>query len=153
MLAGTRTDLDQSVDRGLLDKRRTLWNQMSARAAEVARAPTASPLSGAARDAAALDDLSVQLQVAEAQIRASAPRYVELIQRQPATPEQLQHDLLDPNTVLLEFALDEPSSWLWCVTSNAFESFKVGPQSEINAASRHLYDLLAIRQAQSDNPP
>ena len=149
MLAGAHTDLDQSVDRALLDKQRALWAQMSARAAEVARTPSASSSSGAtaARGAAALDDLSVQLQLAEAQIRAASPRYVELVEPKPATPEQLQHDLLDRDTVLLEFALDEPNSWLWSVTIDAFESFKLGPRAEIDAASRRLYDLLAARQS------
>lgn len=147
MLAGARTDLAQSVDRALLDKQRALWAQMSARAAEAARTTTASSSSGAAAGgAAALDDLSVQLQLVEARIRADAPRYVELVEPQPLTPEQLQHELLDADTVLLEFALDEPYSWLWSVTNNAFESFKLGPRSEIDATSRHLHDLLAARQ-------
>lgn len=146
MLDQARSDLGQGVDQTLIEKRRELWSRMAARAAEAERAPvaSASPATGAA-----IDDLEVQLRLAEAEIRAAAPRYVDLVEPQPVTLEQLQRELLDANTVLLEFAPGDLHSWLWSVTDNAFDSFELAPVSEIDAAARRLYELLTARQQKS----
>jgi len=149
MLEQARSDLREGVDQALLEKRRALWSQMTARAAAAERAPAASPSSNAG---AAIDDLAVQLQLAEAEIRAAAPRYVELVEPEPVSRQHLQHDLLDANTVLLEFAPGEAHSWLWSITDKSFDSFELPPLAEIDAAARHLYELLTARQPKNGIP-
>ncbi len=141
MLQQARSHLEQGVDPALIEKERSLWSQVSARAAQAERAAAVSRVTGAA-----IDDLSVQLQLTEAQIRAAAPAYVDLVEPQPVGREQLQHALLDADTVLLEFAPGEAHSWLWAVTPTTFDSYELPGRAEVEMSARRLYELLTARQ-------
>ena len=66
-----------------------------------------------------LESLTAEYQQVQAQIRASSPRYAALTQPEPLTAARIQQEVLDDETVLLEFALGETQSWLWAVTKSA----------------------------------
>jgi CHAT domain-containing protein len=90
--------------------------------------------------------LAARLHVAEAKLRASSPRYVDLVEPLPVAASELQQRLLDSDTVLLEFVLGDAQSWLWAITQGTFDSYKLPPRAEIDAAARRMYDLLTARQ-------
>src|SRR5262249_16084254 len=81
-----------------------------------------------------------------AQIRAASPNYAALTQPQPLSAAEIQRQLLDENTGLLEFALGEKRSWLWAVTPQSRDSYSLPPENSIEAASRNAYNLLTSRQ-------
>ncbi len=78
--------------------------------------------------------LLVQLDQLEAQIRLTSPRYADLKYPEPLTLQQIQQQVLDDDTVLLEYALGEESSYLWAVTKNSITSYQLPKRSEIEAA-------------------
>jgi hypothetical protein len=43
---------------------------------------------------------------------------------------------LDKSTLLLEYALGEPHSYLWVITSDAIRSCELAPRHHIEAAAR-----------------
>jgi hypothetical protein len=58
-----------------------------------------------------INDLETNLQAIESQIRATSPRYAALTQPKPLSASEIQQEVLDQNTVLLEYALgDLPKS-------------------------------------------
>jgi CHAT domain-containing protein len=152
MLADGRSDVTGGIDRALLDRRRVLWSRMSARATAAERAE-GDPTAVRPPDRAAIDDMAAELQVIEARIRSASQPYVALVEPRPIAPQEVQHTLLDGQTVLLEFALGDEQSWAWAITADTFQSYKLAPRSEIDAAARRVYGLLASRQAAVRTPP
>ena len=69
----------------------------------------------------------------------------------PLRADEIQRRLLDENTVLLEYALgtagdaESDRSFLWLVTSTGVESYSLPKRSDIEAASKRVYDLLTAR--------
>jgi CHAT domain-containing protein len=87
----------------------------------------------------ALSSADAGYQDVQARIRAASPRYAALTQPQSLTTQQIQHEVLDANTVLLEFALGDRRSWLWAVTPEAVTSVPLPPRADIETAAR-AYD-------------
>jgi WD40 repeat protein/CHAT domain-containing protein len=77
-----------------------------------------------------------KLDQVEAQIRISSPRYADLKYPEPLTLSEIQQQVLDEETVLLEYALGEEQSYLWVVTKNSLNSYILPKQSEIEAAAK-----------------
>jgi CHAT domain-containing protein len=145
-LVESNADIRQGVDPQLLERERALQRQLNAKAA--AR-KNAFDNKGAEVIAIAFDteiaELTSRYQEVDAQVRASSPRYAALTRPEPLAVPDIQR-LLDQNTVLLEFALGEKRSWLWMVTPGAITSYQLAPRSEIEKATRRVYELLTARQ-------
>ena len=83
-----------------------------------------------------------QLEELEAEIRGRHARYGALSQPRTLSASEIQ-GLLDPDTVLLEYALGEERSYLWAVTSTSIRSFELPARREIEAAAREAYRELS----------
>jgi CHAT domain-containing protein len=95
-----------------------------------------------ASDSAKLDALMNQHEEIQAQIRAGSPRYAALTQPATLSLAELQGQLLDDNTLLLEYALGEECSYLWAVTPTSLESYDLPGRAEIESAVRRFHGLL-----------
>jgi CHAT domain-containing protein len=146
-LAESNAEIRQGVDPQLLDRERALQRQLNAKAA--ARA-NVSQNKGAEELAATFDkeiaELTDRLSEVEAEIRASSPRYAALTLPEPVTVAEIQRDLLDQDTVLLEFAFAGGQAWLWVVTRDTLISYNLPIPARINSASRRIHELLSARQ-------
>ena len=146
-LTESNAEIRQGVDPRLLERERALQRQLNAKAA--ARA-NASKNKGAEELAAEFDkeiaELTASYREVEAQIRASSPRYAGLTQPEPITVAEIQRDLLDQDTVLLEFALIGRQGWLWAVTRDTLISYQLPSPARIDATSRRIHELLTARQ-------
>ncbi|HWO01233.1 MAG TPA: CHAT domain-containing tetratricopeptide repeat protein [Blastocatellia bacterium] len=143
MLVEAHADIRQGVDPTLLERERSLQQLISAKAESQMRL-----LSGkhtdqqAARAASEVATLVTQYQEVETQIRQSSPRYAALTQPQPLGLKEIQQQVLDDETVLLEYALGEERSYLWVATSASLRSYELPKRAEIEKAARALYALL-----------
>jgi CHAT domain-containing protein/tetratricopeptide (TPR) repeat protein len=146
LLATSGVDIHQGVDPALVARERTLrWN-LNAKAALLT-----SQLTGR-RDPGRLaslekqiEDLSVELRDTTTRIRQESPGYAALVAPQPLTAAQLQV-LLDPDTVLLEYALGEAKSWMFALTDAGLETFELPSRERIEDLARSLYRQLTARQ-------
>ncbi|MEA5472356.1 CHAT domain-containing tetratricopeptide repeat protein [Spirulina sp. 06S082] len=76
-------------------------------------------------------------------IRRTSPRYAALTQPQTLTLEEIQAQIRDRNTLLLEYFIGEKQSYLWAVTPDSIQSYTLPGRSEIkNAAFNFRQDLL-----------
>ncbi|NES25305.1 MAG: CHAT domain-containing protein, partial [Symploca sp. SIO3E6] len=76
------------------------------------------------------------------QIRATSPKYAALTQPQPLTLKQIQQQVLDEDTLLLQYSLGEERSYLWAVTNNSINSYQLPPRKEIETAAQQFVELL-----------
>jgi Uncharacterized protein conserved in bacteria len=84
------------------------------------------------------DDLQNEEVSIENQIRAESPRYKALTSTQPLTLVQVQQQVLDEGTALLEYSLGPEASYLWAVTRDAVRLFKLPARAELNAQADEL---------------
>jgi CHAT domain-containing protein/predicted negative regulator of RcsB-dependent stress response len=146
MLAEAYVDIHQGADPKLLQRERILQQQLRARSKyqlELLTGPHAPEQADAV--ARELQGLTAQYEETEAQIRTTSPRYAALTQPVPLDLEQIQQQVLDADTLLLEYSLGEERSYLWCVTASSLASFTLPKRAEIEQAARRVHELLTAR--------
>jgi CHAT domain-containing protein/tetratricopeptide (TPR) repeat protein len=146
-------DLRAGVDPVLLARERDLREQIN-RAAE--RRVESLKGTRTANQAQAVTEeirrLSGQLQEIQAQIRDTSPRYASLMYPQAASLSALQKQVLDEDTILLEYALGDERSTVWMATPGRLESHRLPPRREVEAAARRVYELLAGQEKRGRDP-
>jgi CHAT domain-containing protein len=78
-------------------------------------------------------------------VESKSPQYASLKRPRPVTAAEVQQQLLDQDTVLLEYSLGAERSFLWAITRSQFASYQLPKRAEIEAAARQVYDLLTTR--------
>ncbi|WP_392534355.1 CHAT domain-containing protein [Nostoc sp. C117] len=74
-----------------------------------------------------------QYQQVQTQIRATSPHYAALTQPQPLSLAQIQQQVLDEDTLLLEYSLGENRSYVWAVTNKSITSYELPKRADIEA--------------------
>jgi CHAT domain-containing protein len=74
-----------------------------------------------------------QYQTVQDSIRAKSPKYAALKYPQPLTLVQVQQQLLDLDTTLLQYSLGKDKSYLWVVSRDGFQSHVLPSEKEIEA--------------------
>jgi CHAT domain-containing protein/tetratricopeptide (TPR) repeat protein len=80
-----------------------------------------------------------------ANIKISDPRYAALTQSLTLTARELQTEILDSDTLLLEYSLGKDRSYLWAVTKSEIKGYELPSQAEIEKQTRNIYSLLTAR--------
>jgi len=83
-----------------------------------------------------------QYQQIQAQIRTASPRYAALTQPQPLTLPEIQKQILDENTILLQYSLGEYRSYLWVVTSTGLTSYELPKRADIETAAKNFLEAI-----------
>jgi len=87
----------------------------------------------------------------QARIRQTSPHYAALTQPVPLTLKEIQSNVLDHETLLLEYALGEEKSFLWAVTPTSIRSFELPKRSEIERVAQRFYEILTARNKEVPN--
>jgi CHAT domain-containing protein/tetratricopeptide (TPR) repeat protein len=88
-----------------------------------------------------------ELDRVRARLRASDPRYAALTQPQPWRAGKVQRELLDRDTLLLEYRLGETRSFLWAVTPSSLKGFELPGRAEIDSVAREILGALATSRS------
>jgi CHAT domain-containing protein len=146
LLAEAGTEIRQGVDPSLLERERVLRQSISDKAnAQIRLLSGKHTGEQAAASAKELDALTTDYEQVLARIRQTSPRYAALTEPSPLTLKEIQSDLLDDETLLLEYALGEKKSFLWAVTPASIQSFELPGRAEIEEAARRVYESLTAR--------
>lgn len=94
-----------------------------------------------------IDTVLAQLKQLEAQIRTTSPRYADLKYPEPLNLQQIQQQVLDDDTLLLQYSLGQDRSYLWAVTKNSITSYVLPKRSEIEAAAQTFRKSLTPNSA------
>lgn len=136
LLTEARADIRQGVDPRLSERERNLQQQLNAKVEYQFRLLSAKHTEEqAAAVAREIDALTSDLQQVQARLRISSPAYAALTQPQPFSLQQIQRQVLDPDTLMLEYSLGEERSYLWLVSQTSLNSFTLPKRSEIEAAA------------------
>jgi len=152
LLTESNAQIRKDVDAALVERQQNLRRAISAKAEQQMRL-----LSGkyteedAKRIGRELDALANEYEEVQTKIRQTSPRYAALTQPVPLRLKEIQSQLLDENTILLEYNLGEDKSFLWAVAPGSLKSFELPKRSEVEAAARRVYDLLTASNRSLQN--
>jgi CHAT domain-containing protein/tetratricopeptide (TPR) repeat protein len=146
LLAEAHADIRQGVEPAMLERELMLQKSLSSVAERysnlLAGRHTDEQLNAARKE---IDSTTIELQQVQAQIRSTSPRYAALTQPRPLTLKEIQKELLDSNTLLLEYALGDERSYLWAVTPDSLTSFELPRRGDLEASARLVYSLLTAK--------
>jgi CHAT domain-containing protein/Tfp pilus assembly protein PilF len=144
MLKEASLDIRKGVDPLLLERERMLRERLAA-----GTNTQIMMLSGnhtehqAAAIKQEIEKLLTEFKQAQGQIRTSSPGFAALTQPQSLSAREVREQLLDRDTVLLEYALGESHSYVWVLTQNSLESYDLPDRARIEAAATRLHKKMA----------
>jgi len=153
LLQEANADIRQGVSPELLQKERSLQQQLDAlekQRIEVLNRPNHTPAQEAELEKER-QTLLTQYQDIQTQIRTTSPRYAALTQPQPLTLAQIQQQILDEKTILLQYSLGKYRSYLWAVTKTSITSYELPKAARIETNARKFRD--AVTDPSSRNSP
>ena len=147
LLSEAKVDLRQGVNPELLQRETRLRQLLEQKQGAEIRLLAGGDGGEPARDLQKeLEALRTEYQQVEAQIRAGSPHYAALTQPQPLGVSAIQKQVLDPDTVLLEYAMGQQRSYLWAVTTSGLTSFELAGRGEIETLAVRLYRTIIGRR-------
>jgi tetratricopeptide (TPR) repeat protein/CHAT domain-containing protein len=146
ILAEARVDMSEGGDTELLRRERELQGLLSDKERERVQLLGNNPtLESVAALEEEVSELSGQIQQLRARIRAEHPRYAELTQPRPMGISDIRQ-LLDPDTLVLEFSTGKERSFLWVVSTDGLVNcYDLPAREDIEIAARWFYELLTAR--------
>jgi CHAT domain-containing protein/tetratricopeptide (TPR) repeat protein len=92
-----------------------------------------------------LKRISEEYEKLQTRIRKASPQYAAMVYPEPVEVKDMQQYLLDKDSLLIEYFLGEESSYMWVVSSNSVNSYRLPKRSEIESLARLLYSSLTAR--------
>ncbi|MEQ8382782.1 MAG: tetratricopeptide repeat protein, partial [Coleofasciculus sp. A1-SPW-01] len=154
LLTEANANIREGVDPDLLQQEQTLNAKLDAtekQRIEIYSNPESTPAQKSAIEQQR-QQLLADYQHLQDQIRATSPKYAALKYPQPLTLEQVQQQILDEDTILLQYSLGDENSYLWAVTKDSFTSYQLPPRDEIETFALRFYNLLQIPGYEIGNP-
>jgi CHAT domain-containing protein/Tfp pilus assembly protein PilF len=140
-LAEASVDITEGVDEQLLLEEKAIRESLNAQLDRQMKL-----LSGehskkdAERLASLIEYFSNRYEQVETRIRRTSPRYAEIIKPQPLTLKKVQDQLLDDNTLLLEYSIGEEKSFVWAVWKNGYKTVELAGRNILEHGALELYE-------------
>ncbi|HZG54034.1 MAG TPA: CHAT domain-containing tetratricopeptide repeat protein, partial [Pyrinomonadaceae bacterium] len=145
MIGEARAEVREGVPAALLERKaanmarqQEIANLLGGVSLAGGNAPTAT----VAELEAELERLAVEFDSLENQIRTSSPRYAALVQAKPLTLAEVQRQVLDDATVLLEYSLGAHQSYLFAATRDGLTLHRLPSRERIERQAIELRQQL-----------
>lgn len=137
LLAAARANVRKDADPALLTRKMGVDRSLSAKAALLTKLPDGEDFRKVQVE---FQDLTAERDRLEARMRAGRPRDAAL------TAAQVQTQVLDAKTSLLEYSLGEDRSFLFVVTRTSFRTFELPARKAIDAAVNDFLEEVSQRR-------
>jgi CHAT domain-containing protein/Tfp pilus assembly protein PilF len=150
LLQEANVNIRQGVDVKTLEQAQDLQNSLNQkyrqRTQALSRKSTEEQI---AKITGEINSLSSDLENLQVKIRRDNPAYADLTQGASLSAREIQN-LLDDETVLLEYKLGVTRSFLWLVTKDSVKIFTLPARAEIETIARDFYGALTNRTKESE---
>ena len=143
LLAESRTGIRRGVDPALLEKERDIQQRLNAKEQRRMQLSVKSTPARIAELDQEIRALASSYDDVRAQIRAQSPRFASLIEPQPVPLPDIRKQILDADTLLLEYSLGDDQSYAWLVSTSGVSGFTLPKRAEIEAAAKKTHEWLA----------
>lgn len=146
LIAEGRINIRQDVNAELLARERSLEQRLmtkkTERTALVRKKAPAADIELLNRE---ILTLGLEQERVITEVKRASPQYASLVYPEPLGLAEIQHQLLDPDTLLLEYTLGEECSYLWVVSHSDLRSFTLPGRAVIESQARRYYERLNAR--------
>jgi len=146
--------ISESIDPDLVKRETSLAAAIDGKSEQYTQLLSASPNS---KELAGLSDelrrLNAEFDELQGQLRTRSSQYAGLVQPQLLKLTEIQNQLLDDRSLLLEYSLGDENSYLWAVTREDFGSYVLPRRTEIDKKVRRLRDLMTAPAPLSGEKP
>jgi CHAT domain-containing protein/tetratricopeptide (TPR) repeat protein len=152
LLREARAEIKQGVDPSLIERESYLRRKIAEKAEQqtrlLSKKYTEEQASALSQE---IESLTTEYDQVQTRIRQASPRYAALVEPSPIGVEAIKKQLLDADTVLLEYALGEQKSFVWAVTPDSVKSFELPGRAQIEQEAKRFYQLLTQRGVNVSN--
>lgn len=146
LLSEARAEIHHGVDPALLERERKLEEAIADKAQTQVRLLSREHSDEQAKAIAnEIAELTTDHEQVQAQIRQASPQYAALVQPMPLALGDIQQQVLDRETLLLEYSLGEEKSFLWAVTPDSIKTYELPNRAAIEPLARRVYESLTAR--------
>lgn len=145
-LTEARINIYEGVDAALIEQERNLFEQFNEKAdqrfalfGEKGKQEQIAALKNE------LSELENQLQQVKALIRTKSPRYAALTQPRSLTVSEIRQQILDNDSLLLEYSLGADRGFLWAVSQEKISTYELPEREAIEKLARRIRSLLTAR--------
>ncbi|MBX7222265.1 MAG: CHAT domain-containing protein [Blastocatellia bacterium] len=147
LLTLARTDIRTDMNPALLEREQLARTRLNQRADYQSKLLSRNHTSEeAAAVAAELKRLTAEYQECQTLIQQQSPAVAALTQPSALALGEVQHNLLEPGTALIEFSLGEEKSYGWIVTQTTIEVFDLPRQKDLEPLARQVYQAISGRK-------
>jgi len=143
LLAESATPIRRGVDAALLDQERRLSAEINAKADRIMRA--AAPPAELETLTREVHRLETEYEEVRASIRRASPAYAALTQPAPASLHDTQRDLLDDETVLVEYSVAPSVSYAWVIDRTSMTTARLPGADELERLVRDVHAQVGAR--------
>ncbi len=97
-----------------------------------------------------INELENELEEIKAELKQNSPLYSAIKNPAPFDVGEFQKNVLDDDSLLLEFSFGEEESYLWLIGKTEFSSYVLPPREQIETKIEILRQLLASREMLKD---
>lgn len=151
LLAESGAGLRRSVDPGLAAKEQDQQRRLNA--LEARRQVASDAMAQKLRLRQSLDAVLEELDSTRGEIRRRNPRYASLTRPGPVSLADVRRELLDGDTVLLEYRLGEMAGTVWAVTDQELATARLPPRREVERLAREAASWTQGLDWPGHNPP
>ena len=153
-LTAAKLDLPRELDPVLGARLKELRDSLNAKAEFQMRLLNGNPSAeAAAQTDKEIRELRANYEQVEAQFRGQSSRYADLISPEPLKLKDVQSQLRDENTVLVEFSLASEKSYSWLVSSSSIKGYELPGRKVLEDAALRVKELVMARQPVSGETP
>lgn len=146
-LQEAQAGIREGVDSSLLAKERVLENALNAKAdRRMQLLASQNNQDEVAKITDEINKLTSELRDLRDQIKTTSPRYAALTLPQPLDLSEVQQRVLDNNSLLIEYALGDERSYVWCVSREGLRVYELQSREQIENSARRLYKLITDSQ-------
>ncbi|MBL8186825.1 MAG: CHAT domain-containing protein [Acidobacteria bacterium] len=146
LISEARIDLREGIPAALLERESDLAQRLTIKKAErVALIRKKVPDAEIETVAQEIVNLNLAYEQVQNGIKRANLRYASITRPQPIGLTEVQTELLDDDSVLLEFALGETQSYVWAIGKNSVRTATLPSRAEIEQQALRFYELLATR--------
>jgi len=152
LLTEAGAGLRRTAPPGLIEKERALQRQLNA--LETRRLETKETSAEKLRSfQTAIGAQVAALESLRGELRRRSPLYASLTRSGPVSAATVQRELLDGDTVLLEYRLGDKASTVWAVTRDAVTAVRLPPRRDIEPLATQAASWLQNVEWPGYNPP
>jgi CHAT domain-containing protein len=150
----TRLSISQGMNEDMLEREASLRVVIDAKSEQYSQLLS---VNSSSKELTAIGDelgrLNAEYDELQGQIRIRNPHFAALVQPRPAKLSEIQEQVLDNDTMLLEYALGEENSYLWVLTTDDSASYVLPKRVEIEKKVRQVRELMTARTALTGEKP